>query len=204
MDHARIRDAYVEAADGLVTLVDTIDDDQWTRPGLGVWDVRATVAHAARAYLTTTRFFDEPTAEVTHDSAGDYYRAAFETPGIHDDVAARGVAGAAELGDDPAGTIRSWRDAAVAVVESSDGDEIGTVFGGGMRARAYLPTRIVELVVHSLDVARAVDAEPPDTPIASRVAVTTVAEMLDRTTGAVVLAALLGRGSLPEGFNLLA
>ena len=37
-----------------------------------------------------------------------------------------------------------------------------------------------------------------------QVAVTTVAEMLDRTTGAAVLAALLGRGTLPEGFNLLA
>jgi hypothetical protein len=79
------------------------------------------------------------------------------------------------------------------------------VIGGmGIRLRQYLPTRIFELAVHGLDIARAAGVSfslPNDvladaTALAARTAVTV-------GDGETVLMALTGRGSLPPSFSVV-
>lgn len=73
-----------------------------------------------------------------------------------------------------------------------------------MRLSAWLPTRTLELTVHSLDLAASLGASV-DLPAA---AVADTVEILARLAAAVgetqtVLRALTGRGNLTQGFSLL-
>jgi hypothetical protein len=74
--------------------------------------------------------------------------------------------------------------------------------GAGIRLHTYLPTRMFELAVHGLDIARAVGvsfALPADvleetTALAARIAVA-------EGHGETVLLALTGRAGLPSSFS---
>lgn len=44
--------SFLLAADAFVDLVDRVPDDRWNGPGLGDWDLRALIGHAARAIST--------------------------------------------------------------------------------------------------------------------------------------------------------
>jgi hypothetical protein len=73
-----------------------------------------------------------------------------------------------------------------------------------MRLRDYLPTRVFELVVHTLDLAAALglEAEPP--PDALAVCLELAASLAQRRgAGPAVLMALSGRRPLPPDFSLL-
>ena len=88
---------------------------------------------------------------------------------------------------------------------SEAGNPLIQVIGGaGIRLRTYLPTRMFELAVHGLDIARVVDisfALPPDvlreaTALAARIAVA-------EGHGETVLMALTGRAELPPSFSIV-
>ena len=84
-------------------------------------------------------------------------------------------------------------------------DPLIAVIGGlGIRLHTYLPTRVFELAVHSLDIVRATGIEfrlPPEvldaaTALAARTAVTL-------GDGETVLTALTGRSALPPSFSVV-
>ena len=85
-----------------------------------------------------------------------------------------------------------------------DNPLIEVIGGLGIRLHTYLPTRIFELAVHGMDIARALDMPFP-LPEA------VLAEALDVATrtaiatgqGEAVLLALTGRSALPASFSVV-
>ena len=196
--------AFATSAISFASVVSTIRDDQWDRPGLGEWNVRELVGHALRGVTTAPTYLEatDPTSEITLSTAGDYLRAAFASAGVHDAVARRGREAGTALGDDPVGVVRSAVDAAVATGNDAAPDApVATPFGT-IRLEAYLPTRIVELVVHTDDLCRAVGHGPVATTTELTIVLGVLAQSADDASALVAVRALLGRAELPAGFNL--
>jgi uncharacterized protein (TIGR03083 family) len=196
------RRAFADAAEWFVSTA-TLVGDRWTRPGLGAWDVRSLVGHTSRSLLTVETYLAQPAAAVEVESAADYYRAT-RAAARGQGVEARGREAGAALGTDPADAVAEIAARVLPLVESCDGTELVTTFAGGMRLRDYLPTRTFELVVHTADLARAIDV-PLDVPAsATTQALALVGQLAvaDGLAGPLLLAAT-GRGGLPEGFSVL-
>jgi hypothetical protein len=196
------RRAFADAADWFVRTTALVGD-RWDRRGLGEWDIRDLVGHTSRSFLTVETYLARPAATVEVASAGDYFRAtsaAAAGPG----VAARGREAGAALGADPAAAVAEIAGRVLPLVEARNGTELLTTFAGGMRLVDYLPTRTFELVVHTADLATAVDA-PLDVPAtAAAQALHLVADLAASTgrAGPLLLAAT-GRPGLPAGFSVL-
>ena len=193
----RAADEFEEAASFLADVVSRIRDEQWNRPGLGEWDVRALVGHAGRALTTLVQYSSQPAEGEEIPSAVDYL---LRVPsGDQAAIAERGWKAGVELGDDPAGRIREMVASALEVVRAKEADALIAVIGGtGMRFEEYLQTRTFELVVHAIDLARAIDAPvaPPSGALASATALATRAAVRGGR-GVDLLLALTGRS--PHG-----
>jgi hypothetical protein len=193
-------DHFAEAARAYAGLVAEITPDQWDRPGLGVWNLRALVGHGARALITVDTYLDRPAQLEALDSPVAYLTA---TSGATDPeaVAERGRQAGIALGDDPATTVQDLVDRVLPKVQQA-GDPLIETIGGGMRLSAYLPTRTFELVVHGLDVARAAGLAQPglSTSLLSQMTCLASAAAVRRDHGPTLLLALTGREPLPMGF----
>ncbi len=146
------RPLYFAAAEAFIALVEQVPGDAWQRAGLGVWDVRALVGHTSRSLSTVRDYLGAPADSVACETAPDYYAAILSalSPQGHGDVAARGVAAGQALGADPPTAVRELLAQVRAALASVD-DPVITTMAGGMRLQDYLPTRVLELTVHSLD-----------------------------------------------------
>jgi len=204
-DPALLRAAYASAGAAFVGLGGQVSDDSWAKPGLGQWNVRDLVGHTTRSFVTVTDYLASGAGKpVEHHHAFDY-AAVFRT--AHADPAAiteRGRAAGRDLGDRPVDVVTARCDAAMAAVGAHPDDAPVDTPAGVMRLIDYLPSRVFELVVHTDDLARALDREH-DSDVASRTITTTflagiVAESDDSS---MVVRALTGRGNLPEGFTAL-
>jgi uncharacterized protein (TIGR03083 family) len=198
-----IRELYEETARSFARQVESIGADQWRLPGLGIWDVRALVGHTTRALDTVTDYLaqDEPPT-VTMESAEAYYAGAPERD--NSAVAERGVAAGEGLGDEPADSVAARVERAVQALHPQPVDRRVAVLGGSILIEEYLRTRVVELVVHSLDVQRATGAAialPPDALYETLRLIGGVALATGRAEEVVL--ALTGRHTLPPGFNLV-
>lgn len=201
-DWAGSRFAFAAAA-GWFAAETTRVGDRWDAPGLGEWDVRALVGHTSRALLTVEAYLDQPALEVEVPTATAYYHATRATA-AGPDVAERGRVAGAALGEDPAAAVAEIVDRVPPSLASRTGDELLTTVAGGMRLRDYLPTRTFELVVHTLDLAAALGAEPEPPALAAAEAVAVLADLAvaDGHAGTLLRAAT-GRTALPHGFNVL-
>ncbi|HWK92638.1 MAG TPA: maleylpyruvate isomerase N-terminal domain-containing protein [Luteimicrobium sp.] len=202
-----MRDAFYEEAGALfVGLVARVPDDAWHRPALGAWDVRDLVGHTSRSFVTVLTYLDERPAEAAVASASAYYVAttavlASSDPGAIDE---RARAAGRALGDDPLAAVRDLRERTLARLADAEPDDLMASIVGGIRVRDYLPTRVLELVVHSRDLARALGLElAVPTTLLRAVALLAAEVAVDAGQADVVLDALLGRGTLPEGFSLV-
>jgi Mycothiol maleylpyruvate isomerase N-terminal domain len=196
---------YATAAEAFAGLVRRIPAAAWTGPGLGEWNLRELVGHTARSLTTVMTYLDAPAARVDIVGPVEYYAmvaamSAADTAG----VAERGRQAGRDLGPDPVATVDALVVEALARIVGRD-DALITVFGGnGMRLSQYLPTRIFELAVHSLDIVAATGIDfvlPAEvcwaaTRLAAQVAVA-------NGTGGPVLRALTGRAPLPTGFSVV-
>lgn len=196
-----VRHAFSEATAGFVDAVLSVPDDAWMAPGLGVWNVRQLVGHTSRALVTVEQYLDTMPAEVTIHSPFDYYTLGLQvaTTTLHDDVAERGRQAGAALGDDPVPAIRELCQRVLDRVASEPDDAVCTSRFGGMFLIDYLPTRIVELTVHTLDLTDALDRPPTVRPDAIALTTAIMAQVADPL---VMIRALGGRSSLPDGFNV--
>ncbi|GAA4837694.1 maleylpyruvate isomerase N-terminal domain-containing protein [Luteimicrobium xylanilyticum] len=202
-----VRDAFYEEAGALfVGLVACVPDDAWQRPALGTWDVRDLVGHTSRSFVTVLEYLDEQPQSAAVVSPSAYYTATTAVLASSDAGAVdeRARAAGRALGDDPLVAVRDLRARALARLDDAQPDDVMGSIVGGIRVRDYLPTRVLELVVHSRDLARALDLDL-DVPTALLRAVALLAaEMaVDSGRGGTVVDALLGRGELPEGFSLV-
>ena len=204
MDNARVRDAFAGAADYFVATVARVPADGWDRPGLGEWSVRALVGHTSRALLTVETYLAAGAARVDVPGPVEYFMVALATIADHGAIAERGRQAGAALGDDPAGAIRTLAERVVARVQrAADTDLVGTP-AGGMTLSAYLPTRVFELAIHTLDLAAALGVAGSLPDAAAAVTLDLVAALArKRGRDTELLLAATGRGALPTGYTVL-
>jgi len=119
-------------------------------------------------------------------------------------VARRGVDAGRALGDDPVAAVAELAGRVLPLVDGLNGDELLTSIVGGIRLVDYLPTRVLELTVHTGDlcVALGLPVEPPALPAAVTLRLVGDLAVADGRAGALLLAAT-GRGGLPAGFSVL-
>jgi hypothetical protein len=196
------RRAFADAADWFVATAGLVGD-RWDLPGLGEWDVRSLVGHTSRSLLTVETYLARPAASVDVDSAVGYY-AATRTAASGAEVAARGRVAGVALGGEPAAEVARIADRVLPLVEGCDGTELVSTIAGGMRLCDYLPTRTFELVVHTADLATAIDV-PADVPPTCAAHALDLVARLAVTGGlaAPLLLAVTGRAPLPQGFSVL-
>jgi uncharacterized protein (TIGR03083 family) len=198
-----VRETFAEAAQSFANLVRRLPSDRWEGSGLGEWNLRALVGHTSRALVTVQTYLGQPVDTEDVPTPAAYYVA---IAGIdHAAVANRGVQAGRELGDDPAEFVEALAERVVLQVNTAGNPLIHTA-AGGMYLSSYLPTRTLELVVHSLDIAAAVPNIEPSQFSAevlgevARVAAT--AEVL-LGRGARLILALTGRGGLSPRFSIV-
>ncbi|MGY4710960.1 maleylpyruvate isomerase N-terminal domain-containing protein [Mycolicibacterium sp. CBM1] len=193
---------YRVAGEHAVDLVARIPAHTWDTPVLGVWTVRTLVGHLSRSFVTVVDYLARPAAQRDVHTTGDYYLAAANVADAGS-IQARAEQAGRALGADPPAEFRRLRDQALDALASAD-DPLITTIVGGMLLSDYLPTRIVELAVHSLDLAAGLGlaaALPADVcTVALTVAVETAGR---RGDGQELLLALTGRAALPPGFSVV-
>jgi uncharacterized protein (TIGR03083 family) len=195
------------AARWFLDVVGAIGPDQWAGPGLGEWTVRELVGHTARALTTITLYLvdgDEADAlDVELDDVVEYYRTALADPAIHDAVAKRGREAGEWLAEDPVATCTAEADAALAAIDGASDDAKARTIAGVMWLTDYLDSRLMELVLHTLDICAATGQpiQPPGGP-AQRV-LDILAAMVSPADRGAVLLALAGRRPLPDGFSAI-
>lgn len=167
--------AFAEAADWFVRTTTQVAE-RWSEPGLGEWDVRGLVGHTSRALLTVEGYLEQPADTVEVDSPAAYFRAAREVA-PPEAVAARGREAGHALGPDPAAAVGEIAARVVPLVAARTGDEVVTTVVGGMRLADYLPTRTLELVVHTADLASALGVDTPPPAVAAAQALTVVSDL---------------------------
>jgi hypothetical protein len=198
-----VRETFEEAARTFVNLVHRIPQGRWDGPGLGEWNLRALVGHTSRSLVTVETYLGQPveTEEVSGPAA--YYVA---IAGIdHAGVVGRGVAAGQALGENPAQFVADLAERVLAQVDNAGNPLIHTA-AGGMHLESYLPTRTLELVVHSLDIAAAVpDIEQPEfsDQLLGEVARVAATAGVLLGHGVEMMLAFTGRGTLSPGFSVV-
>ncbi|MEX2598745.1 MAG: maleylpyruvate isomerase N-terminal domain-containing protein, partial [Dehalococcoidia bacterium] len=178
--------------------------EQWDQPGLGVWDIRDLVGHTHRALLTAEEYAAAPAQTVEVHTPADYYHRALAAPDIDERVAERGREAGAGLGADPAITVQATVARAVPAVNSIPTNAIIAVPVGAMRLTDYLVTRVLELMVHSFDIANATgqNARPPRDALAATLHL--LADLaVDSGHGAELALLATGRGTVADRFSVL-
>lgn len=199
-----IRQAYEQAARLFVDTAARIRTSQWDRIALGEWTVRDLVGHTNRALVTVETYLDKSVVAVEMERPAEYFlraRAALADPAA---IAARGREAGQALGVDPAAAVRATAERVLARLrELPDNAPVGTPVGG-MRLIDYLPTRIFELTIHTLDLGAATSLEVPVPSPAATVTFALLADLAMASDKAVpLLLAATGRGGLPAGFTVL-
>jgi len=197
---------FRSAATTFADLVRAIPESAWDGPGLGEWDLRALVGHASRSLITVSTYLQTRADHKDVTSPADYYAWVREhlTTADAGAIVERGRQAGRDLGEHPAETVDSLLERALDDVAAVE-DPLITVIGGlGLRLSTYLPTRVFELAVHGLDVARAtgLDFALPDDVLADA---TVLAARISVRLGTAtpVLLALTGRSELPSGFSVV-
>jgi uncharacterized protein (TIGR03083 family) len=199
-----IREAYESAAGWFVNTVEQVGSTQWEQPGLGMWTVRDLVGHTSRALVTVELYLATPAAQREIMRPVDYFLRA--QAGLADpaSVAARGREAGVALGPDPLAAVRDIAVRVLAQVQTASDEALVSTPVGGMRLIDYLPSRIFELAVHTLDIAAALPVTVTLPAPVAAVALHLLADMaLQPDKAAALLLAATGRRALPAGFWVL-
>ncbi len=201
-DWVVLRQAFAEATGWYRSVLEQVGD-RWDEPGLGEWDVRALAGHTSRSLVTVESYLGRPADAAELASPVAYYEACRDImagPG----VAQRGRDAGRALGDDPVGAVAELAGRVLPLVDGLTGEELLTSIAGGIRLADYLPTRILELVVHTADLAVAlgVPSEPPALPAGVTLRLVGDLAVAGGHAGPLLLAAT-GRAGLPSGFTVL-
>ncbi len=160
-------DAFREECAAVDETLASVAAGDWTRPALGEWDVSQLVAHLLRGVSRVSVYLDiEPDGPPGVDRVGYWrYDADAESPG----VAQRAVQEAAKVDAEtlPALFTEAWQTSAERA-GALPGDHVLPTFRGPMRLDEYLATRVLEVVVHHLDLRRALDRPQASTVAAAR------------------------------------
>ena len=170
-----IRSAFLQAASEAANLVGRRDlGDKWNeRSALSEMEIGALAGHLARAVLTVHWYLDMPEPDPPTISAGEYF--AGMTPEV--DAAANVAIRERAVDAAKGGWARLYLDLGNAVdhlrrrLPEERADHRIPTGDRGLLLDEYLRTRIVELVIHTGDLCRSLEIEPPELPDATRVAI---------------------------------
>lgn len=169
-------DAFVREAGRIEDTLRQVDPADWSRPGLGEWNLHELVAHLIRqadllaAYRDRPLSGDRPAVDRT-----TYYRTAAEMAAA---VAQRAREGAEQIAPEalPDAFTDAWRRSVAAVTTA---DALIETTMGPMRTDDFAATRVVELVVHHMDIRRALDQPPSADATAARLTAAFLEDMLN-------------------------
>lgn len=196
-----VRAAFEHGADTLLRVLRAVSPEQWDQPNaLGELTTRELAAHTLRAFVTIEAYLiAEPQTDRVLADACEYYTAALGDPAVHQGVAVRARQAGRQL-IDPVGEAEVTIARVLALVAASANDEPVNSFVGQITLIEYLATRVVELGVHTLDLARATGQHVDmhgDTA-------TVVMSVLTQLASPVqLILALSGREQLPDNYNVL-
>jgi uncharacterized protein (TIGR03083 family) len=199
-------ETFTSAAGAFTTLVRAIPESAWDGPGLGDWDLRALVGHASRSLITVSTYLQHPAEREDVTSPADYYVQIMEYASNSgaEAITERGRQAGRDLGEHPAATTEALLQRVLGELAGVDDPLIEVIGGLGIRLSNYLPTRVFELAVHGLDIARAtgVDFAVP-APVLEEATVLSARIGVALGQGETVLAALTGRAALPVTFSVV-
>lgn len=147
----------------------TVPSDGWGRPGLGEWTVAELVAHLVRGATRIGAYLDvDPGGSAPVCDRVGYFR--FDLAAAAPEVAerARQEAAAVDAATLPALFAAGWRSSA----ERASGlppDHLVATLRGPMALEEYAATRVVEMVVHHMDLCAALDRPPAPTPTGGKI-----------------------------------
>ena len=199
-----IRETYLEAGEFFAKVVDQVDIDGWEVPALGEWCARDLTGHTYRSCSTILSYSAKPGDKVDLERPVDYFLKAFEGLADPKQVAERGRAAGLEIIDDPRMMVRGFAMYVKNKLEELADDHIMATPVGGMRLIDYLPTRTFELIIHTMDLAKAVgvDDQPPEKGMAATLEILGQIALY-RGRASDVVFGVTGRGGLSDGFSVL-
>ncbi len=197
---------FEESARSFFGLLARINPDQWDEPGLGAWTVRSLAGHTLRAITTVGEYLAvEPPSVASCADAEAYLLGITAGAGVNDAIAQRGIASGELLAAIPLEQLTQELNRTLAQIAAQPVARVLAVHGGrSILLSEYLRTRSFELIVHSMDIARATGIEQvlpmrsveDAAALAARVAVR-------QGDGKAILNALTGRIPLPESFSVV-
>jgi len=192
---------YRAVARAVADLVAAIDDPG--APGLGEWTVVELAGHTMRALTTVERYLAAapvpgPELEDAAAYVARYLEERRKDPAMDVSVAARGREEAAQLGDDPATVFGAAVTRVAGLVEAAKPDLVIPTAFASIRLGDYLRTRVMELVLHGLDLAAAIGVSWRPPPEALLDTLGLLSEVAVRTGRGEDLARLLGGRASPH------
>ncbi len=186
---------YRAVAEEVAGLVASIDDP--AAPGLGEWTVIELAAHTMRALTTVEQYVAAgPAGPPQLDDAAAYVAAYLDArrrqPELDAQVATRGRQSVSALGDVPGGEFSATVARVAALLATADGETTVSTPWGAIRLVDYLRTRVMELVMHGMDLAAALSVEWRPPPEALTDTLHLLAEVAVRTGVGPDLARMLG------------
>ena len=179
-------------------------DEARSQPSLREWTVRDLVGHTSRSFLTVETSLDRPAKAVDMARPVDYYLRAAASLGDPARVAERGREAGEALGADPHITVRATAQRGLARVDREADDVLLTTPVGGIRLIDYLPSRFLELTIHTADIVAAVKLDGEAPPMRYRCPfISWPIWPLSVPAAAPLLLSMTGRGPLPLAFNVL-
>jgi len=199
-----IRETYLEAGEFFAKVVDQVDIDGWEVPALGEWCARDLTGHTYRSFTTILSYSAKPGDKVDLERPVDYFLKAFEGLADPKQVAERGRAAGLEIIDDPRMMVRGFAMYVKNKLEELADDHVMATPLGGMRLIDYLPTRTFELIIHTMDLAKAVGVgdQPPEKGMAATLEILGQIALY-RGHASDLVFGVTGRGGLSDGFSVL-
>lgn len=197
---------FESAARSFAGLVHRIPADRWNGPGLGEWDLRSLVGHTSRSIITVSTYLQTPAEREDVATPQEYYAriADYVVSAGAAAITERGRQAGRDLGDDPVHTVDELVERVLGELEAAGNPLIGVIGGLGIRLHTYLPTRVFELAVHGLDIARATGLRydvPTDVLDEAAALAARIAVAIGR--GDDLLMSLTGRERLPASFSVV-
>ncbi|MEA2001717.1 MAG: maleylpyruvate isomerase N-terminal domain-containing protein [Actinomycetota bacterium] len=167
MNWTEQRSSFRSGADAVAGMLEDVSD--FTIPGLGIWDLSGLAGHFVRAIRTPITYLQEPIPDGEPLPSAAAYVAGYlrwrgeDADAADDAVAARGADELSVDGPHPAHLIRLEAGRLDVMLAQENPARLVPTRFGPMRLDHYLRTRSMELIVHGLDIAKAVghDWSPP-------------------------------------------
>jgi uncharacterized protein (TIGR03083 family) len=169
--------AFVEECHAVDTTLASVGAGDWDRPGLGEWSIAELVAHLIRAVTRIDAYREaDATGPVIHDRVSYFqFDMAAAAPAIAQ--RARDEALAVPPSALPARFANGWR-ASARWAAALPGAHVIATARGPMRLDEYVATRVLEVVVHHMDLRSALAMPPGATPAAGRLTMAILEGML--------------------------